>query len=330
MVTQTLKMFALTACLYTPFWAFSQLKEFSAFVLDAYDYPIVNAHVLNLSTNESTNSDENGYFTIPAKPNDSLKITPEKKPSFYYQLHNDFKRLSREIIFINADDPNVKVFDEVEITSSRIKSVVTRKNANVIDYKIYKNGNVLSLTSLRNKYWLNLEVNNKVIKEYELPEKKYYEIFHDIFGNPFIINKDSAFQVALSEELINIDAISSEKFANFIRPLLYADDSCVVSGIFSNHNKAFRMIKKVKNDSSEKVIHSIIDFQGLKDANRYYNDIIRTYMQTVPEQYNIITNGIWTGNMDHLADGRELITMVQWYKNIISKELNIYTFPLGV
>ena len=220
-------IFLLFAC-FLSFNTYLQDKNFRAILLDAYDNPLDGAKILNLSNKNVAFSDKRGSFIISAKTLDSLEIKPQNKPVFFYQVQEIGEGKS-DIVFINADEPEVTIFDEVQVTSSRVKKVITRKNANVIDYKLCKNGRVLSLTSLRNKFWLNIEAHDDVIKKYKLKGGRYSEVFNDLFGNTFLLKKDSSFQVALSDELITVTSNSLEEFDNLIRPIVYTNDSCIVS-----------------------------------------------------------------------------------------------------
>jgi len=305
---------------------FAISQEFSAIILDADDQPEMGAQVLNITNQKNTVSKKDGLFIIEASPGDSLKISPIKKDPFFYVVPN-FLSSDYEIYFINSEDEKIQQIQGVTITSNKIKPVVERFNANVIDYIPFKNGRLLTVCSLRNKFKLYIEANDEVIEEFEVDIKNIEELFIDIFGNYHLVCKDSTYQIVLSEELIQLDVIPTDVFNDNIRNIVYNDHESIVSSIFSNHNKAFRLIKSSSKDGRKKIIHTIVDIEALKQANKFYNLIITTYMNTVREEYNIISNGIWTGDLTHLIDGQKIREMVIWYNTVESKKINVHTFP---
>ena len=304
----------------------SYAQKFSAIVLDGADQPEVKAKIVNIANNNKTESNADGYFYIEAKPRDSLKIIPKNKKSFYYTVSN-FLEAEYEIYFINSEDKKIQEVQGVTITSKKIKPVVERFNANVIDYIPFKNGRLLTVCSLRNKFKILIEANDEVIEEFDLDINRVQELLTDVFGNYQLVCKDSTYQIVLSEELIKQAVIPTEDFDEKIRNIVYNDNKSIVNSFLSNHNKAFRLIKKTRGDENPKIIHSIIDLEALKEANRYYNLIVNTYNNSVPDEFNIITNGIWTGDLTHLGENEKLITMIMWYNNIMSKKINVHSFP---
>lgn len=308
-------------------FAFNQ--EFSAIILDGFDNPLQEAKILNINNNEKRISNNNGYFSILVSPLDSLEIRPRNTRSFIYVVPEKIERSlnGNEIVFINSDFEDYKLLEEFTITSERVKNVVSRHNANVLDYHLFKNGRVLSLTSFRNKYFLNIEFKDQVIQEYQIDMNKPKVIFQDPLNNFHIKGKDSAAQIMLSDELIFVDTYPANFFEKYIQLLLDITDEKIVWQHFSNHNQAFRLIERSKTNSIDSVLHTIIDLPALIQANEFYNAIIATYNSTVSIEKNIIKNGIWSGKIDHsLAENPELISMITWYNNVIARKINVFAF----
>lgn len=75
--------------------AFAQKMNISGYVRDEKNQEkLLGAHVINLSTNSGTSTDENGYFTLEANPNDSLKISYTGYKSRKIQVKNSTKQLN--------------------------------------------------------------------------------------------------------------------------------------------------------------------------------------------------------------------------------------------
>lgn len=319
-----MKRFIIILFMCLSFIGYSQ--KFNGVVLDAYDDPIEDASIVNIRSKDKATTNRDGLFIISAKKYDSLRIIIKDKSPFYY-IVPDFEENDNQIYFINADDLKLQSFDGVTVTSERIKPVVERFNANVLDYYLYKNGRVLTLTSFRNKHKLNLEIADEVYADFNLTLNKPSEIYLDYHENLHIIGKDSAYQFILSEnELKYIDGTSTNIFDELLRPVLYTNDEYMLTGDYYNHNKIYKLIKTYKDNQHQSVIHTVADLEALKTANNYYYSIINLYNRTTRAEHNIISNGIWTGDLTHLGETSDLIQLITWFKNIVSSELNVNTF----
>lgn len=303
-------------------------QEFSAIVLDADDQPEVGAQILNINNQKNTVSKKDGLFIIDAKPGDSLKITPIKKETFFYVVPN-YLSSDYEIYFINSEDEKVQELQGVTITSNKIKPVVERFNANVVDYIPFKNGRLLTACSLRNKYTLYIEANDEVIEKFEVDRKRIKELFIDAFGNYHLVCKDSIYQFVLSEKLIELNAVSTAIFNDNIKNIVYNDSERLVVSIFSNHNKAFRLIKRSRKIGRDTIVHTRFDLEAFKKAKAFYHHIIDLYHAAVPYELNVIKNGVWNGELDQLAarDDGSLIQAIMWYKNVVGRKIDVHAFP---
>jgi len=92
---------------------FAQKMNISGYVRDDKSQEkLLGAHVINLSTNSGTSTDQNGYFTLEANSNDSLKISYSGYKSRKIQVNNSTKQLN---ISLSYQDE----LQEVEVIGTR-------------------------------------------------------------------------------------------------------------------------------------------------------------------------------------------------------------------
>lgn len=301
-------------------------QRFNGIILDANDQPIQNVTVLNINQKRLVISDKYGAFTIKAVQFDTLRIKVSNQDAFHYIVPN-YEENEHQINFINAADTRLLSFDEVTVTADRVKPVVERFNANVLDYHLYKNGRIMTLTSLRNDYKINLEIADEVYADFDLSLNKPNQLYLDHLENLHLIGKDSTYQFILGEtEVVYLDGITLNEFDQLLRPVLFTTDELVVTGDYFHHNKKYKVVKTNKKTLEQTDLYVLQDEQAIIEAYTFYNSIIALYNSTVPEEHNIISNGIWNGDLTHLAENIDLIQMIKWFENIIAKELSVYAF----
>jgi hypothetical protein len=215
--------------------------------------------------------------------------------------------------------PKPQEIEEVKVIYEKYKKIAGRNNENVLDYLVFpENQSILIIRSLKSNYYLEFISGINFIEQ--KLDFKPERLFLDIFGNSHVLSKDTAYQVLIENQFIFISKISKKLFYEKIQPLVYKSDDNIFYEKLTMHNKCYSLTK-TDTMNNVNIINKTYDKIGFKVAERDYRNIITTYFNEVPEERNIISNGIWNGDLINLAESSELVALISWYLSISSNEI---------
>lgn len=157
-----------------------------------------------------------------------------------------------------------------------------------------------------------------------------------------MIGKDSCLQFYYNPSdtsLRIIDKFTTNNFYTKIKPCLFEfNDSYVFkyptkytykTFVDKYHNKKIDFFFIRVNDSSKEkiLIHQFFDKEAFRLATSYYSEVISRYFSTTPKNDNIISSGVWDGNLLRLInDDYQLFNMISWYLKIEACPITVLSF----
>jgi hypothetical protein len=259
-------------------------------------------------------------YTLKANEFDSIWVKKDNLVTDFYIVENRADTVKVEFNL----HPKIKEIEEVTVVYEKYKKVAGETNENVIDYIVFpQDQSILIIKSFKSEYYLELisEINFIEQKLNFKPER----LFLDIFGNSHVLSKDSAYQLVMDSSFIFISKISKKLFIDKIQPLVYKSAENIFYENLTLHNKCY-LLTMTDTLNHVKVVKKIYDKIGYKVAEQEYNKIISSYFKEVPEERNIILNGIWNGDLINLAESSDLVAMITWYLNISNNEIACSSF----
>lgn len=226
-----------------------------------------------------------------------------------------------------------RLIDEVIITarfnSDKSKKIAGKFNENILDYIINPIANsITSIYSYKDQYYLGY-FNDSVIKNYPLtvhPES----LFLDCSGNTFILTKDSAYQIYVSNqtEYVTIASMTLNIFNYTIKNLVYKTDKNLYYEKISDYNQRY-IVSKQYDKSYQKYIYSTFDLTSYNLSRKDFMDLLYLYHTSVEENENIIRLGKWDGDLTQLAINKEIDIQLAHYKNTFAKA-HVESYAFGM
>lgn len=298
--------------------SFSQIKIFGT-VKNEEGKVIQGVNIYEEKQDKGTPTDENGVYEIELKK-DTVRLEFShlgylKKVMIIYP--KDLKKK----IFLNVTLKEKKeVLRPVEVNSSPIKTILNKDNLLIKDFDFFGDDLILLLKSPDRGYFLELrdEITEKTVK-FSIPFRpKELEI--DCFGNIQVLAKDSVYQVAIQDDQIHIaDRFKMDDYEEFIRPCILENDSLYAFQYYGEHGKSIKYTLFPKDTNQQVDSIMIIDQVGFRVAAEYYIEIIQLYNGSVSYGDNVISNGIWDGDMKDLNVSPKLNQMIGFYEHVLSK-----------
>lgn len=295
-------------------------------VTDLVHVPIKKVEIENVFTEKRkrTNIEGKAYFRldttllleISSEAYDSKLLRVAPKPGL--------DTLRRKVA-LAAD---FQLLETVEITSGRVKSAVNIKNVNVIDYMPYTD-HILALVKFEGKRYLTL---NNHLNESLLEKKLYFwqrelEMTEDCLGNVHVHTNDSSYQVDLNDSVFYlVQARTKESYLNEFGACFADFDEHQFYSIYELHDRVYNVFSAKKSNKSVAPVFSIFDEETYLSSKTLLNEIVLLYCLNRFGKFNIITAGIWDGNLDQLAVTKELVQRIAFYKALISKASGVRAF----
>ncbi|MEN8957096.1 MAG: carboxypeptidase-like regulatory domain-containing protein, partial [Flavobacteriales bacterium] len=290
-------------------------------VLDESDNPLIGVSVYNTNSKKGAISDLKGNFTLQIIPGDYLKMSYVGKETLIYKIPaNKLDTLYK--LFILKD--NTSEITEFTVTSKRIRKISGEKDEYILDYLVQLDGNMVVLKKYKRDYYLSLEGIDTVYLQKKIDYPSPKKLMEDCYGNIQLICKDSVRQYWIDKNIQCLYTYSHKAFEDFLEPLIYCDESSVIAKNFVNHNKRFLLSLKEKGKPLT-VVYETWDKEAEKVAAGWYNQIIAHYHFTCGSQ-NIITDGMWDGNVISLQTDGKSNQFISWYLKVKARELNIQSF----
>jgi hypothetical protein len=278
----------------------------------------------------STNS--KNTISIPVKSLDEIMVRHENYEDYSFQVSDGLKSNDtiNKIIRLTPlyDTLNIQVFDEFTFSSSKYQNAFKNKDEFIIDYYPFPLNHFYVITRIKRNYYVKIiDGIGESLMTKELSFKPE-EIFLDAIGNFHLIEKDSVYQIYLNKDSIQLmNAITKESFEIELRNLLSLDENGAFHEDMSLHNQFYVIHRVIDKEVSD--IYQSFDEEGFENASYHYNAAVNFYNATTPQKDNIISMGIWDGDLMTLNSFNfKLLTMSVWSEKIASKPLNVKSFGL--
>jgi hypothetical protein len=261
-------------------------------------------------------------FVLKVKLGDTVLV---KKTGYYdskYVVESNEKILHHIFVL----ETKYQELDEVTLKYEKYKKVAGEENENILDYIFYPiEKRLLLIKSLKRKYYLEQHTTSGT-KSYELHFRPQ-SLHLDVLGNTHIISKDSSYQIWVRDSLEFVAVISNYLFDKMVKNLVYKGSDFVYYENKSNFNQRYTLTK-IGQDNRIIEVTSVFDETAHKTAQNEYNSIITTYHRKAKETENVITNGIWDGDVMKLTcvDCDTIVFMTTWFLKIRSKPIECYAF----
>lgn len=145
---------------------------------------------------------------------------------------------------------------------------------------------------------------------------------YDCFGNIQVSAKDSVYQIAYQNQKFHlVDSYSMSDYKKMVRPCVAQNSEDYVFKAMGEHGKSIIYSMYSKDTLDMAKTYEILDLDAWKVATQYYIEIITLYNASVSFGQNIISNGIWDGDMKKLNETNELNQMIGFYDKILSRPL---------
>lgn len=295
-------------------------------------------------------SNTNQIISVAVKSLDHISIKHQFHKDFSFTLAEGLHKEDSiyKIIKLIPKSENLRIqnLDEFSVSSAKYQNVFKNKNELIIDYYPFPEDKFFVATKLKGEYFI------KIINEFgnELSAKKLnfkpQEIFLDAIGNFHIIEKDSVYQIYTQNSTIFLmKPIPKYDYEKDIQNLVALGDYGAFHQHISLHNQQYTVSRII--DKKAKDIYQTFDLEQYKTAEHYYNQTIGFYNNNTRSGENIISMGLWDGdlmtlnhsfdlpqstcNKNVVSGGSRLdITgFISWSDKIASKPLNVKSFGLS-
>lgn len=306
---------------------FSLGQTLTGEIIDETNTLISDVKIINVRTGDTVISNKKGLFTIKVELGDEITLN---HPFYQVTSHimNDVYIHMTKVLFILEFDIKMQKFDEVVISSSRIKKAVDVRNQNVIDYLPMTNNQVLTISRFARQkdYVITIEGMDTTYFSYEISLEHPEALIIDCFRNVQLLCKDSVFQISIDKTLNIIDRISKKQFQEYIEPCIAKSNQSLYFESFTFHNKKYQLFFKSKFKPEPTELLEIFDFEMAKTGQSHYDDIIIEYYNHQPSMHNIIDLGVWSGDLVELAVTGRLIELITWYNHRVNKKVHVASF----
>ena len=260
------------------------------------------------------------------KTGDEILIQHEFYKDFVFHVKEENDTIYKLVQLLSE----YQLFDEIEISNEKYKRIFQQDNNFIIDYYPLPRGQILIIKKIQKDNYielLNSEGKSTYIEGLTFKPKK---IELDAIGNMHLVSKDSVYQIhANSDGKVDIvSTISVNKYYQYISNLINLQNSYAVYQNYSLHNQEYKLIAR-NNIKPDSVIFKVFDVKRYESASYEYSKAINRYNSTTSEDKNVIKLGLWDGDLMTLpSDDLTLLTVTGWYKNVVSKPLNVAAFGM--
>ena len=291
-------------------------------ISDTLNQPVFAAEVyINGIKKEVYNG---GVITIKANAGDILEVK-----SYFYTTYT--KTLNSVLFSSKTTRLHVKLLpktqnlDEIIITGKQISAFYDVQNSNVTDYYPYSEF-CLFLLKEKNQRFIQLNKGSKIITKTKLNFKPK-ELYLDGFGNFHILSKDSVYQIWITTDKIeHLSPVSLAQFNAKIRPLIGKTKHSIFTQKHTAENK-FYTVSKISKDSIID-LYTTYDKIAYKMAMAQKSKIIYMYNAVVPTTENIISAGIWDGDVKKLQTIHDMSILdeIGWYISALNAPIKCEAF----
>lgn len=296
-------------------------------VINELGAPVKNASVQIDIHNARTNS--NGIFILKNQ-NFPAHITVK---SGLYNAFEDillFPEKWKDTLMVSVVLTSKETqLDEVTITANDIFWAYPRKQANVMDFKIQPDGNMLLCCSDEHNYFLR-HLNPMGEKIYETAIRKHpKQLRQDCGGRVHLVYKDSIYETSVVGQSVGIfSPVPYYKAIGLIDNCSYSDDTSIIirSYLYQNQYLDYRLItKKTRNT---KLLYVCQDRQKTRQLKDYQRDNKLTVSEILRQSDANHSDNL-SNKYSELKKDRDRWTTQQFYNLVVFKPLYAPLFELN-
>ncbi|MNJ83997.1 hypothetical protein D3C87_14310 [compost metagenome] len=294
-------------------------------VVNELGAPVKNASVQIDIHNARTNS--NGIFVL-RNQNFPAHITVKSG------LYNEFEDILlfpekwKDTLMVSVVMTSKETqLEEVTIKANNIFWVYPRKQANVLDFKIQPDGNMLLCCSDEHRYFLR-HLNPMGDKIYETTIRKHpKQLRQDCGGRVHLVYKDSIYETSVVGQSVGIfSPLPYCKAIGLLDNCSYSDDTSIIirSYLYQNQYLDYRLI--TKKTKKTKILYVCQDRQKSRQLKDYQKDNKQTVSEILRDNY--FSDKVSNRN-DELKKERERWNTQQFYNFVVFKPLYAPLFELN-
>gem|GEM_PF-6738743 len=286
--------------------------------------PLPFAEVYDSINNNRINGDVNGTFVLNLEhASSNVSIYHPEYQTERFLLPDSLQptdTITRIFVLLNK----VQLVEEMQVYSERMQTVFDEANMNVRDFLPINDG-LLVLSSQKRRCTLSILAYGKVVNSFELNNCSAHTLYRDCFGNIHLIGDKEATQIWLDNDLHYISTSPIKEFESTVANCTGNFEKTTVFETFSNRNKKYTLTAINKERRNKKHFYHCYDKAGERVARTHYRLIIMEYFKRMPEYKNVISLGVWTGDLKELDVHKDIHTMIAWYR-VKEARLKIQTF----
>ncbi len=275
--------------------------------------------------NQKEQYNSNGYVSLSVEKSDTIVFTNSVYESVTYIVKDQDLVDSSQFIFI-VFTFKTQEYDEVIITSKRLKEYYDQENSYIIDYYPLKEYTLLLIKKNR-LYKLELFIGSEIIETTHL-QFKARALQYDAMDNFHVLSDDSSYQIFIEDQKVQLlKPISLKDYENHIEPVVVKSNDQIFRQVKSRFKMKYSL-EKWKNQQRE-LVYTSFDTVKFKHLLTQRNKIIGMYYAATTLQENFIENGVWDGSMTQLAHTNEIMEEVGWYKMFFDQPIKCYAFGMN-
>lgn len=225
--------------------------------------------------------------------------------------------------------PKTTQLDEVTINANSKFWVYPRKQANVLDFKLQPDGNILLCCSDEHRYFLR-HLNGNGDKIYETSIRKHpRQIRSDCNGTYHLIYNDSIYETSVVGQSVGIfSPVPYNKVIGLLDNCSYADDTSIVIRTYMNQKQHLEYLLITKKTRTSKVLYVSEDRQKkrqLKDYERENKPTVREILR----QSDANHNDRLSNHKEDFKKARDRWNTQQFYDVILLKPIYAPLFELN-
>ncbi|TSJ41500.1 carboxypeptidase-like regulatory domain-containing protein [Fluviicola chungangensis] len=289
--------------------------------------PIKNASVQIDIHNTRTNS--NGFFILK-NGNFPAQLTVKGN------LYKDFtdillfpeKWKDTLMVYVVMEGKETQL-DEVTINADSKFWVYPRKQANVLDFKVEPDGNIILCCSDEHTYYLR-HLNETGDKMYETPIRKHpKQIKQDCGGKFHLIYNDSVYETSIVGQAVGIfSPLPYHKAIGLLDNCSYSDDTSIIIRTYMNQKQYLEYQLITKKTRLSKTLYVSQDRQKSRQLKDYQRENKQTVSEILKESNTNHSDKLSNDRHD-LKKARERWSTQQFYDLILLKPIYAPLFELN-
>lgn len=311
---------------HTPSWAQEEII-IKGKVINETGTPIKNASVQIDIQNVRTNS--NGYFIVK-NGNFPAQITVKSNQYIDFTDILLFPEKWKDTMKVNVVMTTKETqIEEVTINGATKFWVYPRKQANVLDFKLEEDGNILLCCSDEHHYFLR-HLNEMGDKVYETSIRKHpKQIRQDCAGKFHLVYNDSIYETSIIGQSVGIFSPSPYyKSIGILDNCSYADDTSIIIRSYMNQKQYLEYQLITKKTKSSKILYISQDRQKSRQLKDYQRENKQTVSEILKE--SIANHGDKLSNNRYdITRARERWNTQQFYDLILLKPIYAPLFELN-